>query len=88
MGLFTYVDSDLGAGTAENIDLTPGSALWGTMIWETSKWEAGRAEIDLKKALGIYRGKRIAFKFSNLNTVGSKFKIVGISLNYNLKGQR
>jgi hypothetical protein len=88
MGLYTYIDSDLGAGTAEQIDLTPATSLWGTFIWEQSSWEAGRAEIDLKKALGSFRGKRISFKFSNLNTVGSKFKIVGISLNYNLKGQR
>jgi hypothetical protein len=88
MGLTTWVDSDEGAGVQEEIDLTPGSSLWGTTYWGASRWEAGRPEIDLKKPLGRFTGKRVKFRFSNLNTIGSKFKILGLKFKYNLKGLR
>jgi hypothetical protein len=88
MGLTTWVDSDTGAGVVEDINLTPASVLWGGFSWAQGNWEAGRSEFDLKKSLGRFRGKRIKFRFSNKNTIGSKFKVLGLSFKYNLKGLR
>ena len=88
MGISTRVDSDAGSGLQESIDCNPGTNLWGAFAWGNANWEAGRSEKDIKKPLGQFRGKRIQFKFSNLNTVATKFKVVGLSLTYNLKGRR
>jgi len=87
-GITTRVDSDMGDGVTETIDCDPGTILWGAFSWGLANWEAGRTERDLKKPLGQFRGKRIQFKFSNLNTANTKFKVVGLSLTYNLKGRR
>jgi hypothetical protein len=89
MGLTTRVDSDSGSGTEVDVDLTPSTTLWGsTLVWSSTTWDAGRSEFDLKRTLGNFRGKRIQFKFSNKNTAGRKFRIVGMKLRYNLKGIR
>lgn len=88
MGLTTWIDSDSGVGVVEDIDLQPATALWGGFSWAQGNWEAGRSEFDLKKSLGRFRGKRIRFMFSNKNTVGAKFKVLGLSFKYNLKGLR
>jgi hypothetical protein len=72
----------------EEIDCNPGTVLWGAFTWGNANWEAGRSEKDIKKPLGQFRGKRIQFKFSNINKVAAKFKVVGLSLTYNLKGRR
>ena len=87
MGITTRVDSDSGVGVVETTNLSPGSSVWGSMTWGVQTWEAGRTEIDLQKALGQFRGKRVQFKFSN-STAGSKFRVLGLKLNYNLKGRR
>ena len=87
-GITTRVDSDMGDGVTETIDCDPGTILWGAFSWGLANWEAGRTERDLKKPLGQFRGKRIQFKFSNLNIKNTKFKVVGLSLTYNLKGRR
>lgn len=88
MGFSIKTDSDSGEGTTTSIDLTPDTALWGTLVYGAGTYEAGRTEVELKRSLGGFSGKRIQFKFSNLNTAGSKFAIRGLSLRYNLKGER
>lgn len=87
MGISTRVDSDSSMGVIEQVDLNPWTSLWGSLIWGNGNWEAGRTERDYKKTLGQFRGKRIQFRFSN-TTAGSKFRVVGLSLTYNLKGRR
>jgi hypothetical protein len=88
MGFVTKINSDSGDGYTDYVDLTPSTSLWGTLVFGSGSYEAGRTEIELKKSLGEFSGKRIQFGFSNLNTAGSKFKIQGISIRYNLKGER
>jgi len=89
MNLTTRVDSTLGSGAVvKEIDLTPGASAWGTLRWGLDTWEPGQETDDNQFSLGIFSGKRIQFRFSNQNTVNQKFKILGISLMYNLKGKR
>lgn len=88
MALKTRTDSDRGDGLIEPISLNPNTTLWSSFAWGSRNWEAGRSEIELKKPLGQFSGKRIQFGFSNLNMAGSKFKIVGLNITYNLKGKR
>ena len=88
MGINIRVDSDKSGGNSSQIDLDPGGSLWGTMIWNVDDWNAGFAEFENKISIGTFRGKRIQFKFHNQNTVAQKFKILGLNLNYNLRGLR
>lgn len=86
---FTYrVDSDKGAGTTQQINLTPGGSLWGTMIWGTGLWGGGANQIEPRVFLGNARGRRIQFKFDNQNTAGQMFKVHGFQFLYNTKGFR
>ncbi len=82
------VDSDRGAGESELIDVTEGGSLWGTMVWGTDPWSAGFQEAEKKIFLNRVRGKRIQFQFNNRNIVNQKFKSIGLSFTYNLKGKR
>jgi hypothetical protein len=81
-------DSDLGVGNQKLIDLTPGGSLWGSFTWGTDTWDVGRQEKDIRQSFGQLRGKRIQLKFSNLNTLNQKFKVIGLNFVYNLKGLR
>lgn len=80
-------DSDLGVGNQKLIDLTPGGSLWGSFNWG-DVWTAGRQEKDIRQSFGQLRGKRVQLKFSNLNTLNQKFKVIGLNLLYNSKGLR
>jgi hypothetical protein len=82
------VDSDSGDGTAYQVDLDPGSSLWGTMVWGRDSWGGGMDQKEYRQFLGSARGKRIQFKFSNQNTAGQRFKVHGLNFAYNLKGYR
>lgn len=88
MNLRVKVDSDLGQGNNQIIDLDPGGSLWGTMTWGVDVWGGGQAQEDKRIYLGTARGKRIAFKFSNQNTVNQRFKVHGFRFSYNIKGKR
>lgn len=88
MGLTVKVDSDRGSGQQFDLDCDPGSSKWGSLVWGTDTWEPGKDVSDIKFPLGQFRGKRIQFKFSNKNTAGVNFKIVGFGYTYNLKGRR
>jgi hypothetical protein len=88
MDLFYRVDSDSGDGTKIQVDLDPGSSLWGAMVWGVDSWGGGNAAGEEKIFLGQLRGKRIQFKFSNQNTAGQKFKVYGQQFGYNDVGRR
>lgn len=81
-------DSDEGVGNQLLIDVNPGGSRWGTMRFGMDTWNAGQNAKEEKIFIGEARGQRIQFKFSNLNTVNQKFKIIGFNMGYNLKGQR
>jgi hypothetical protein len=81
------IDSDKGVGNAQTIDLNPGGSLWGTMRWGLDEWGGGQDRIDAK--IDLYgAGKRTSFKFSNLNTVDSGFKVARGNCYYNRRGLR
>jgi hypothetical protein len=82
------VDGDEGDGNSVNIDLDPGSNLWGTLVFGTDDWGGGTDTGEERIRLGQLRGKRIQFKFSNQNTVAQKFKVIGLQIGYNLVGRR
>lgn len=85
----TYrVDSDRGVGRTEQVSLNPGGSLWGTMRLGADQWGGGEDQQEVTLSLGQTRGKRIQLKFSNQNTAGQRFKVLGINLLYNLKGKR
>jgi hypothetical protein len=81
-------DSDSGVGDQALIDVSPGGSLWGTMRWGTDNWSAGSSDLVYQQFLGQARGKTIQFKFSNMNTVNQKFKVIGLKYGYNKKGKR
>jgi hypothetical protein len=86
---FAYkVDSDLGSGNVNQIDLDPGGSLWNTMVWGRDLWGGGSSEGEERAFVAPARGKRIQFMFSNQNTVNQKFKVVGLNFAYNQKGLR
>lgn len=82
------VDSDRGTGTNKQIDLDPGGSLWGTMVWGRDSWGGGTDQREYRLFLDNARGKRIQLKFSNQNVAGQRFKVSGLNLFYNLKGDR
>lgn len=88
MQFFWRTDSDLGGGQTKQIDLTPGGEVWNTKNWGEFNWDAGRGQEDVRVPLGPARGKRIQFKFSNLNTIAQRFKVHWMTFTYNLKGRR
>lgn len=88
MGITTRVDSDASDGVEDQINCDPSSSLWDVMVWDVDNWEAGKNDSDFKKSIGVFSGKRIQFKFSNQNTVNQNFRVIGLSLTYNLKGRR
>ncbi len=88
MNVIFRTDSDSGEGLlAEQVNLNPGSSLWGTMIWGVSDWGGGQAQQRLTIPLGL-SGQRIQVKFSNQNVAGQGFKVLTMTINYNIKGKR
>mgnify|MGYP001591989792 FL=1 len=82
------VDSDRGEGIARQIDLTPGTSVWGTLIYGTGTWGGGDDQAEVTLTMGQVTGKRIQFKFSNQSTAGQRFKVHGLNFTYNVKGKR
>lgn len=82
------VDSDNGAGTVKQIDLSSDADLWGTKNWGTMTWGSGKAQEEVTLSLGQTTGKRLQIMFSNQNTTGQKFKVIGLNFTYNIKGRR
>ena len=88
MGFGYRVDSDKGAGVLDQVDLNPGTVAWGALKWGTDNWGGGFDDTESKQYLATARGRRIQFKFSNLNTADQKFKVMGLNFSYNRKGRR
>ena len=88
MGFSLLTDSDSGTGTLYNVDVNPGSSLWGSMVWGVDEWGGGANQKDIRQYLAGARGKRIQFKFSNKNTINQRFKVHWMNFTYNLKGSR
>lgn len=88
MGVSFRADSDKGSGTEYNLDLDPGTSLWGTMVWGVDTWGGGAYQSDKKIFMSGMHGKRIQFKFSNKNTANQMFKVHWQNFTYNLKGVR
>jgi hypothetical protein len=88
MTLGYRVDSDSGEGSTTQIDLNPGGAIWGSFNWGSTTWGGGADQKELTIYLGQVTGKRIQLKFSNQNTAGQSFKVLGANIYYNIKGRR
>jgi hypothetical protein len=82
------VDSDSGTGDTQQVSLTPGGSLWGSMVWGVDTWGGGTNQSEKELYISPMRGKRIQIKFSNQNTVNQRFKVHGLNFAYNLKGFR
>lgn len=82
------VDSDNGAGSVKQIDLSSDADVWGNKNWGTMVWGSGRAQEEVTLPLGQATGKRIQLMFSNQNAAGQKFKVIGVNITYNVKGRR
>jgi hypothetical protein len=57
------------------------------MVWGVDEWSAGYETKELDQPIGI-SGRRLQVRFSNQNTAGQKFKVLGMQLRYNIKGRR
>lgn len=88
MNLTYRVDSDKGSGTTLQLDLDPGSNLWGTLVFGVGVWGGGVDQEEIGISLGQARGKRIQYMFSNQNVANQRFKVHGMNFNYNIRGIR
>lgn len=88
MKLNYKADSENGDGQEVQIDLDPGSSVWGSMVWGVDLWSGGSDNGEERIYLGQLRGKRIQFRFSNGNVADRKFKVIGLQFGYNRKGRR
>lgn len=88
MNIGYRTDSDSGSGNLNQVNLNPGSNLWGTMRWGMDMWGGGSGQSEFRQFLGPARGKRIQFRFDNQNVSGQRFKVHGLNFLYNIKGYR
>ena len=88
MDYYYRINSDSGSGSKQQVSLNPGGSLWGTAVLGRDTWGGGDADREDKQYLATSRGKRIQFKFTNQNTIAQRFQVIGLSFEYNLKGER
>lgn len=88
MGFSAKSDSDMGIYYYNHIDIDTTRTYWGYFIWGFDILSAGYSQRDINFDVGNLNGKRVQFKFSNLNRVGYHFKIHYMSFEYNIKGRR
>jgi hypothetical protein len=88
MGITYKIDSDKGTGNRQDINLDPGSTLWGTGSWGDDTWGGGVSRKNFKVELGTSVGKKISFKFDNRNTADQGFKVIRGNFYYNRRGLR
>lgn len=88
MNITYRVDSDKGSGTTVQVNLNPGSTLWGNFQWGMANWGGGTDQENVTVFLGGARGKRIQFKFTNQNAANQRFKVHNLNYTYNIRGQR
>ena len=88
MRIHRRIDSEKGSGDAIDVNLDAGGSNWGVASWGSDTWGGGKDREDIKMELGQSQGTRIAFKFTNINTAGSAFKVVRGNVYYNRRGLR
>lgn len=88
MRIHRRIDSERGEGDAVDISLDPGGSLWGTALFGIDSWGGGQLIKDYRLDLGPAEGKRISFKFTNINTINSQFKIIRGNVYFNRRGLR
>jgi hypothetical protein len=88
MNLTYRVDSDKGGGSIVQLDLNPGSSLWGSFNWGSANWGGGSDQEAIRVFLNGAKGKRIQFKFSNQNAASQRFKIHWLQIKYDIRGER
>ncbi len=88
MNITAKVDSDLGSGNTDVINLDPGGSLWGSMDFGVDAWGGGQGQREERVDLGTLSGKRIQFKFDNQNAVNQRFKVHSLNFLANVKGFR
>jgi hypothetical protein len=88
MNVAIRVDSDGGEGNVHQVDLSSDADVWGVKAWGQMIWGAGSDQEEVTIHLGQVSGKRIQMKFSNQNTAGQRFKVIGGNVTYNIKGRR
>lgn len=83
------IDSTGGVGDSTTLDADPGASIWGTMRWGEDVWSPGGEETEKKVSLGgLSPAKRIQFQWNNMNTANQYFKVIGLNLDYNIRGRR
>lgn len=82
------LDSEVGGGTNQQVNLNPGGSLWGTAIFGTDTWGGGVVQKEIKLYLNNARGKRLQLQFSNQNTADQRFKVHYMTYTYLKKGLR
>jgi len=88
MSVRVRTDGSTGAGSAQNIDLSPGGSVWGTMVWGLDPWGGARDDFETRLALGKLLGKRLQVRFDNQNTAGQAFQVHRVELGMNLRRRR
>lgn len=88
MDVIYRTDGNDEEGNSTQLDLDPGGTLWGTLLWGTDDWGGGLLRKLFRVYLGTLRGKRVQFKFTNQNTAGQYFEVLGLQFVYNVKGFR
>jgi hypothetical protein len=89
MNVTSRTDSKGGVGSTEQLTLDPGGTLWGALRWGIDEWSPGGEQQETKFSIGdLGTAKRVQFKFDNQNTVNQKFKMIGMNLEYNIRGRR
>jgi uncharacterized protein YqkB len=85
---YTILESELGDGTGQEIDLSQDGSLFGTAVFGVDVFTAGNRVKEYKIPLGAFVGKLIQFKFTNSAVTNACFKLVGMTITYNLRGKR
>jgi len=87
MDVHYRVDGSGGEGELQQLDLTPGGSLWGTLLWGAGLWGGGDSRKDTLLYLGNTQGRRIQLRFDNQNTAGQSFQVHRAKLRMNLRRQ-
>ena len=88
IGISHRMDSDISEGDRQEVNISPGGGIWGTLVWGVGTWGGGLLRKPFKIDLGTASGTKIQFKFDNGNVAGQAFKVLRGTLLYNNRGLR
>jgi hypothetical protein len=88
VGITQRIDSDIGVGDRQPVNISPGGGIWGTLIWGTGTWGGGSIRKPFKIETGTANGVKIQFRFDNGEVAGQAFKVLRGTLFYNDRGRR